>query len=407
MKDVIADLRDLLGRLPAGSEIARRMSDAGVAAGDLITLGDLARIPVLKKENLPALQREPGAVDAFLPFGGLRKSARIFYSPAGIFDYESRDSGHWRSAQVIGAARIGPGDVVLNTFSYHMTPAARMFDDSAIAAGASVVPSGPGQIPMQLDIMRRLGVTAFVGLPSFLNMLIEAAQEQGLDWKTEFRLSRAIVGAEPISAAARRRFEEEFGIEVFTIYGTADIGIIGYECERHQGWHVDDDMIVQICDPDSGQPLGAGEVGEVVVSLAREHYPLVRFATGDLSRMEVGPDSRPCACGRHGMRLTGILGRANQTVKVRGMFVYPVFAGEIARAHDWIEAVRIRVERAGENDVMRILVLPKSGAPVPSDLSSVEKTVREVTKLRGDVELADQAAFRQSDKIVEDVRKWD
>ncbi|WP_194726082.1 phenylacetate--CoA ligase family protein [Noviherbaspirillum malthae] len=403
MTDLIAQVRRLLERLPADSEVAKRMQRAGIQPADINALDDLARIPILKKEDLPLLQRQEGALARALPFGGLASASRVFYSPAGIFDFEARQGRHWRADQAVRAARIGAGDILLNTFSYHMTPAARMFEDSAIAAGAVVVPSGPGQIPIQLDIMRRLGVTAFVGLPSFLNMLIDAAIAQGLDWKKEFRLTRAIVGAEPISVSARRRFEQDFGIELFTVYGTADLGIVGYECESHDGWHVDDDLIVQICEPDSGIPLGNAEIGEVVATLAREFYPLVRFATGDLSRIE----SARCACGRPGIRLMGVLGRTNQTVKVRGMFVYPAFAQQIAQAHDWVASVRIRVEREGESDRMRVLVLPKAGAAVPADLSTLEESVRGVTKLRGNVEVVEEAIFRQSDKVIEDVRKWD
>ncbi|WP_151638198.1 phenylacetate--CoA ligase family protein [Noviherbaspirillum aerium] len=403
MTDLIAQVRRLLERLPADSEVAKRMQRAGIQPADINALDDLARIPILKKEDLPLLQRQESALARALPFGGLASASRVFYSPAGIFDFEARQGRHWRADQAVRAARIGAGDILLNTFSYHMTPAARMFEDSAIAAGAVVVPSGPGQIPIQLDIMRRLGVTAFVGLPSFLNMLIDAAIAQGLDWKKEFRLTRAIVGAEPISVSARRRFEQDFGIELFTVYGTADLGIVGYECESHDGWHVDDDLIVQICEPDSGIPLGNAEIGEVVATLAREFYPLVRFATGDLSRIE----SARCACGRPGIRLMGVLGRTNQTVKVRGMFVYPAFAQQIAQAHDWVASVRIRVEREGESDRMRVLVLPKAGAAVPADLSTLEESVRGVTKLRGNVEVVEEAIFRQSDKVIEDVRKWD
>lgn len=403
MTDPIARVRRLLERLPADSEVAKRMHRAGVRLVDINALDDLGRIPVLKKEDLPVLQRQDGALTRALPFGGLASATRVFYSPAGIFDFEAREGRHWRADQAVQAAQIGAGDILLNTFSYHMTPGARMFEDSAIAAGAVVVPSGPGQIPMQLDIMRRLGVTAFVGLPSFLSMLIDGAVERGLDWKKEFRLTRAIVGAEPISESARNRFEQDFGIEVFNIYGTADLGIVGYECESHDGWHLGEDLIAQICEPDTGVPLGHGEIGEVVATLAREFYPLVRFATGDLSRIEYAP----CACGRPGIRLMGMLGRTNQTVKVRGMFVYPAFAQQIAQAHDWIASVRFRVEREGEIDLMRVLVLPKAGAAVPDDLYALEESVRSVTKLRGNVEVVEKAIFRQSDKVIEDVRKWD
>jgi phenylacetate-CoA ligase len=400
MNQLVGDLRRLIERLPASSEIAGRMKRAEVSAGDLNSLADLGRIPVLKKEQLPALQRQANGLGSLLPFGGMAAAGRIYYSPFGVLDFEPRTGGHWRAERAVEAAGVGAGDVLINTFSYHMTPAARMLDDSAIAAGATVVPSGPGQIPMQLDIMRRVGVTTFVGLPSFLGMLIDAALEQGLDWKKEFRLSRAIVGGEPITAAARRRFEQDFGIEVFSVYGTADIGIIGYECSEHNGWHVDDDVIVQTCDPESGLP--GGNVGEVVVTLVREFYPLVRFAIGDLSRLEAAP----CACGRSGVRLMGLLGRANQTVKVRGMFIYPGFAAEIAAAHDWIETVRILIEHHSGQDRMRILVLPKSGLAAPANLKAVEDTVRAVTRLRGDVELVNQTTFRLCDKTVEDIRTW-
>ena len=403
MSEPMRRLRELLARLPEASEIAQRVRAAGVAAESLRDPADLARIPVLKKEALPALHRQPGALEALLPLGGLAAASRVFYSPAGIFDFEAREGAHWRSLEALRAAGIGPGDLVLNTFSYHLTPAARLADEGAIALGACVVPAGPGQIPIQLDLMRRLGITVYVGLPSFLGMLIDAAGEQKIDWKRDLRVRKAIVGAEPIAASARQRFEQQFGIEVFTIYGSADVGMIGYECDRHDGWHLDAALIVQICDPATGAPLAEGELGEVVITVPRDFYPLVRFALGDLSRLR----EEPCACGRPGPRLADVLGRANQAVKVRGMFVYPGFVHDIARAHAWIEAVRLRIERDGDSDLMGVLVLPKAGAGAPADLSPVEKTVREVTKLRGDVKLVDAATFRASDKLIEDLRRWD
>ncbi len=401
MTDPMSTVRRLFERLPPSSEIGGRLLAAGLAPSDVRTQDDLARIAVLRKEDLPALQRQPGGLGSLLPFGGISRAGRIFYSPGGILDFEERGAkDYWRSAQGLEAAGIGAGDVVLNTFSHHMTPAARFMEEAALAAGASVVPAGPGQIRMQLDILRRLGVTAYVGLPSFLSLLADAAREQQLDWRADLRLTKALVGAEPISASARERFAR-LGIAVFDFYGTADAGMVGYECDRHQGWHVNEGIIVQVCDPDDGRPLPDGEAGEAVLTLPREFYPLVRFATGDLSRLE----RAPCACGRPGTRLMGVLGRVNEAVKVRGLFVYPSFAAQIARAHDWIEAVRLRVERAGENDSLRILLLPKAGVAPPADLSPVSATVREVCKLRGELEIVDAVAFRVSGTLIEDARK--
>lgn len=396
-------LRELLARLPEDSEIARRLRDAGVAREAIREPADLARIPVLGKESLPALQREPDALQALLPLGGLAAASRVFCSPAGILDFEAREGEHWRSREALCAAGVGRGDVVLITFSYHLTPAARLAEEGAIALGACVIPAGPGQIPVQLDLMRRLGVTVYVGLPSFLGMLTAAAAEKGIDWQRDLRVRKAVVGAEPLAAGARTRLEREFGIEVFTLYGSADVGTIGYECERHDGWHVDEALIAQICDPATGVPLPEGETGEVVVTLPREFYPLVRFGLGDLSRLR----EEPCACGRPGPRLAGVLGRANQAVKVRGQFVYPAFAHDIAGAHEWVQAVRLRIERSGDADRMGVLVLPRTGARVPADLGPLERTVREVTKLRGDIEIVDEARFRSSDKVIQDLRHWD
>jgi phenylacetate-CoA ligase len=399
----IGPIRALLESLPEDSEIIERMKRAGVEPSEITSREALARIPVLRKDALAALQDRASDYAAVLPGHGLGGAARIFVSPGFILDFEARSDNYWLGEDVLRAAGVGPGDVILNTFSYHMTTAARMFEEAALLLGATVVPTGPGQIEQQLEIMRRVAATCYIGLPSFLSMLIDKAEAAGLEWRREFAIRTAVVTAEPISASARRRFETEYGIDVYATYGTSDVGLVGYECDRHEGWHVNDNALIEICDPDSSAPLPTGETGEVVISLARSFYPMVRLATGDLSAFL----TEPCACGRPSQRLAGFLGRSNQATKVRGMFVYPSFAREIAAAHDWIAGVRFEVRRDGETDIFDVLVHPTADGAARADVAAVEATVRAVTKLRGTIRLVEAEAFNASDAIIDDKRSWD
>lgn len=355
-------------------EIRRRLDAAGIDPGTIETVADLSDIPVLAKDDLPDLQ----ASDP--PFGGMlavpvAELRRIYASPGGISDPEGREEDFWRMAPALWAAGFRPGHVVLNTLSYHLTPGGHMLDAGLRAVGCVVVPGGVGESVQQVAVARRTGVTGYVGTPQFLETLVERATETDDGHPFE----RALVTGGPLFPAVRARLENECGIEVFQAYGTADAGILGYECETRQGWHVSPRVVLDIVEPSTGRSCEEGETGEVVVTNANYAYPLVRFGTGDLSAF----DHSPCACGRTTPRLVGFLGRVGEGVKVRGMFVHPRQLGAVLSREAGVERFQGIVSTDGRDDVLTILVESAGEEP---DTEELARAVRESTKVRAIVE---------------------
>jgi phenylacetate-CoA ligase len=367
----------------------RRFETAGINPEAVRSVADLAGLPVLHKEQLVTAQQ------SCVPFGGLLGArvadlARIFMSPGPIYDPQGAGPDHWRFGRALQAAGFGPGDLAVNCFSYHLSPAGFMFDEAARACGAGVVPAGIGQQDLQIRLMQDLPVTAYIGLPSYLAALLEKAGGP-------LGLRKAMLAAEMLPESLRRRFEA-MGIATYQCYGTADLGLIAYECISRAGLHVDESVIVEILDPVTGAPLPAGEVGEVVVTVLSETYPLIRFGTGDLA----GLMAEPCGCGMKGPRLKGILGRAGEAVKVRGMFVHP---GQIAQAvarFPGVERWRAEVTRGGHLD--RLTVVLQAGPELDLDLAAVAEAVRESTRLRAEVVRGEVA---EGARRLEDKRTWD
>jgi phenylacetate-CoA ligase len=289
--------------------LRERLSAAGLSGSDLLSPEALVRLPVMRKEELGQIQAAQGR-----PFGGLLGEpvsdlARIFLSPGEIYDPEGARPDFWRFGTALAAAGFGRGDVVINCFNYHLSPAGFMFDAAARSLGCVVIPGGVGQQEMQVRVIQETGAVGFVGLPSYLLSLLERG--------SPLPLRKAFVSAEPLPPTLRAKLQG-YRVEAYQGYGTADLGLIAHECECRQGMHLDESLIVEICDPE-GRPVPLGEVGEVVVTLLDRTYPLVRFGTGDLSAFV----DEPCGCGRPSVRMKGWMGRANDVVKVRGMFVYP------------------------------------------------------------------------------------
>ncbi|NSL53053.1 phenylacetate--CoA ligase family protein [Calidifontibacillus erzurumensis] len=287
-----------------------RMIRSNLEPNDIKTKEDLSKLPILKKENLPILQQDD------LPFGGLatipiQQMARVFMSPGPIYDPQTSEDDFWRFAEALKTAGFHENDVVQNTFSYHLSPAGFIFDSALRKLGATVIPAGVGNRELQVQIMKDLGVTGYVGTPSFLAILLDAAEEKGWKVGSEIKLSKAFFTAEKFTTELRQRFTD-YGIDVYEGYGTADCGLIAYEDKQGEGLKVTETAIVQICDPHTGEVLSDEGEGEVVVTLFDQHYPLIRFGTGDLSSW---------IKGKVGERLTGVLGRVSDGVKVKGMFV--------------------------------------------------------------------------------------
>jgi phenylacetate-CoA ligase len=360
----------------------------------------LARLPLTRKSDLIELQRQDPPFGGFaaVPVSALR---RIFVSPGPIYELEGRRPDFARFARAMYAAGFRAGDLVHNTFSYHLTPAGAMVESAAEALGCPVIPAGVGQTDQQLRTIADLKPVGYVGTPSFLKILLDRAADEGIDVSS---LTKALVGAEALPASLRAELRGR-GLRVLQCYGTADLGIVSYESigpdgEVCPGMVLDEGIILELVTPGSGEPVTPGETGEVVVTTLTPEYPLIRFATGDLSAILPGPSP----CGRTNSRIRGWLGRADQTTKVRGMFVHPEQVSDIQRRHKSIVRARLVVERTASTDEMTLLV--EMGEPA-EDAAQIAETVQAVTKLRGRVSRVPDGSLPADGKLVEDRRKFD
>ncbi len=377
---------------------AYRQLLGGVHPEDVVDRRSLAELPLTRKSELIELQRRSP------PFGGLTAAPisalrRVFVSPGPIYEPEGRRPDYWRFARALFAAGFRAGDLVHNTFSYHLTPAGAMVESGAEALGCPVIPAGTGQTEQQLRTIADLRPVGYIGTPSFLKVLLDRAASEGGDVSS---LKKALVGAEALPSALRAEFRSR-GLGVLQCYGTADIGIIAYESMTAQGelcdgMVVDEGIILELVLPGTGEPVPPGEVGEVVVTTLTPEYPLIRFATGDLSAMLPGPSP----CGRTNHRIKGWLGRADQTTKVRGMFVHPEQVAEIMRRHKSIIRARLVVEQPRSTDEMTLLA--ELGEPA-EDLGKIAETLQAVTKLRGTVSRVPEDSLPADGKLIEDRRQ--
>jgi len=393
----------LMARLPglvahavqAAPGWARRL--AGVDPRAVSSRKALAALPVLRKSDLKALQQ------ADPPFGGLTtvppgRMGHLYMSPGPIFDPEGARDDPWRSARALWAAGIRPGHVIQNCFGYHLTPGAWMVDLAARRLGCAVIPAGTGQTEQQIEVIRALRPDAYVGTPSFLRIIVEKARETGADISN---LKRALVAAEALPPSLRAWFRTQGIDTVLQWYGTADVGLIAYESEALEGMILDEDLILEIVRPGTGEPVADGEVGEVVVTSFNPDYPMLRFGTGDLSAVMSGPSP----CGRTNVRIRGWLGRADQTTKVRGMFVHPGQVADIAKRHPEIRRARLVVSGEMASDAMT-LRCEVDGAP-EGLAARIADSVRDLTKLRSEVELVPPGSLPNDGKVIEDARRYD
>lgn len=378
------------------SALADRLGQAGLGADDLTGVDALDRIPVLTKDDLLDLQaKDP-------PFGGLlapgTRVRRIFQSPGPLYEPEPDIPDAWRFAPALEAAGFSDTDVVLNCFGYHLSPAGVMFEEAARVLGCQVVPAGIGSQDLQLRACRDLSVTAYVGLPSYLKALLEKAEQEegGEGGAAPLRLQRAIVSAEPLPPSLRSWLEDRVPV-VRQLYGTAEGGNLGYECEQANGLHVPSDALVEVCGLDDGQPRFDGGEGQVVVTLFHPHFPLVRFGTGDLSAFAPGD----CPCGRPTPRLVGWLGRVGEAVKVRGMFLHPRQVAQVMSRHATVSAFRFLIDRVDHRDVLRCEIV----TPDDQAAAAVREGIR--SGLRFDVEVTVVPELEPGSPAVVDLRTWD
>jgi phenylacetate-CoA ligase len=393
----------LMARLPGLIEHAQRDAPgwarrlSGVDPRAVSSRKALALLPVLRKGDLKDLQQ------ADPPFGGLTATppgrlGRLFMSPGPIFDPEGARPDPWRVARALWAAGIRPGHVLQNCFGYHLTPGAWMVDGGARHLGCAVIPAGVGQTEQQIDVIRTLRPDAYCGTPSFLRIIVERARELGADISN---LKRALVAAEALPPSLRAWLRGEGVGTVLQWYGTADLGLVAYESAALDGMILEEELILEIVRPGTGEPVADGEVGEVVVTSFSPDYPMVRFGTGDLSAVMSGRSP----CGRTNVRIRGWLGRADQTTKVRGMFVHPAQVAEIVRRHP--EVVRARLVVSGEmaNDAMTLRG-EVDGAP-EGLAARIAESVRDVTKLRAEVDLVPRGTLPNDGRVIEDARRYD
>ncbi|MGH6942661.1 MAG: phenylacetate--CoA ligase family protein [Geminicoccaceae bacterium] len=370
---------------------------AGVDPDRVDSFAALGALPVLRKSALPQKQSERP------PLGGfnatpLERLAKLFASPGPICDPEGSRADYWRFARALYAAGLRAGDLVHNTFAYHLTPAGSMVESGARALGCPVIPAGTGQTEQQVRVIERLRPKAYVGTPSFLKVLLERGRSEGLDLSS---LRKAVVSGEAFPKALAEELRNQFGIDAYQCYATADLGLIAYETPARDGLVVDEGVVVEIVRPGTGDPLEVGEVGEVVVTAFNEDYPLIRFATGDLSAMLGGQS----ACGRTNRRLRGWLGRADQTTKVKGMFVHPQQIAEVVGRHPEVGKARLVVER--EDDVDRMILKCEAKGRPEGLVAAVESSLRAVTGLRGEVVLVAPGELANDGKVIDDRRVLD
>lgn len=388
--DLAKDLPGLVARAQALPGNTERLRD--VSADSVTSVVALAELPVLRKSELADHQ------SAAPPFGGLTTRDAgafnlLFQSPGPIYEPGMVQGDWWRLGRFLHAAGVGEGDIVQNCFGYHLTPAGHIFESGARAVGASVIPAGTGQTELQVQAAAALAATVYAGTPDYLKVILEKADEIGVSLAFE----KAVVSGGALFPSLRDWYGER-GIACLQCYATADLGLIAYESPAIEGMIVDEGAIVEIVTPGTGDPVPMGEVGEVVVTILNADYPLVRFATGDLSA--VLPGESPC--GRTNMRIKGWMGRADQTTKIKGMFVRPEQVAVLVARAPGVERARVIAAREGEADAMTVRV---EGDDI--DVAVVAETVREVLKLGGDVEVVAKGDLPRDGVVIEDTRSYD
>ncbi|MEM6587423.1 MAG: phenylacetate--CoA ligase family protein [Pseudomonadota bacterium] len=386
--DLAKALPQQIARAQALAGYAGRLD--GVEAAAVVDMAALAHLPVLRKSDLGEAQKTDG------PLGGLTTHpahafAHVFQSPGPIYEPGGIGQDWWRMGRFLHACGIGAGDIVQNCFGYHLTPAGMIFESGARAVGAAVLPAGTGQTELQARAAADIGVTAYAGTPDYLKVILDKADEMGLS----LSISKAAVSGGALFPSLRQEYADR-GISCLQCYATADLGNIAYESAAMEGMIVDEGVIVEIVTPGTGDPVAPGQVGEVVVTTLNPDYPLVRFATGDMSAVLEGESP----CGRTNMRIKGWMGRADQTTKIKGMFVRPEQVADLVKRHDDVVRARVVASREGEMDVMRVQI---EGTGAGEDY---EASVVDVLKLKGEVEVVTPGSLPNDGLVIEDQREY-
>ena len=374
------------------AQIARVAANPGSCLTDadqVTTLADLPKLPVLRKSDLTAWQKDKP------PFGGMvvTNASHVFQSPGPIYEPGGNSHDWWRFGRFLSACGIGADDIIQNCFGYHLTPAGTMFENGARAVGATVLPAGTGQTELQAQAAHDIGCTAYAGTPDYLKVILEKADEMGLPLK----FTKAAVSGGALFPSLRNYYADR-GITCLQCYATADLGHIAYETVLGEGMIVDEGVIVEIVTPGTGDPVPVGDVGEVVVTSLNPDYPLIRFATGDLSAVMVGQSP----CGRTNMRIKGWMGRADQTTKIKGMFVRPEQVAALVAKHSGMTRARVIADREGATDVMSVQC---EGTGL--DQAAIAETLPAILKLKGRVEVVVDNTIPRDGIVIEDRRTYE
>ena len=359
------------------------------AAREVTSVAELVKLPVLRKSDLSGWQKQRP------PFGGINVSnaAHYFQSPGPIYEPGGVSADWWRMGRFLHASGVGKGDIVQNCFSYHLVPAGMMFENGARAVGAAVLPAGTGQTELQVRAAKDIGCTAYAGTPDYLKIILDRADEMG----EALAITKAVVGGGALFPSLRQLYTDR-GITTRQCYATADLGNIAYESDAVDGMIIDEGVIVEIVRPGTGDPVPHGEVGEVVVTSLNPDYPLIRFATGDMSAIMEGVSP----CGRTNLRIKGWMGRADQTAKIKGMFVRPEQIAAFVAHHEEVSRARVIASREGEMDVMTVQIETRASNP-----KLYEGTILDTLKLRGKVELVPPGTLPNDGKVIEDLRSYE
>lgn len=391
-REQFARLGDVIARATTAPGWSKHLS--GIDAKSVSSRAALAKIPVLRKSDIAVLQKENP------PFGGLNviapnKARRLLMSPGPIFEPEGEGTDWWGSARALYAAGFRSGDIVHNSFSYHLTPGAIIMESGARALGCAVIPGGVGNTEQQLDAIAQYKPSGYAGTPDFLKILLDTGNKTGKDASS---IKRGLVSGAALPSSLREELGNR-GITVLQCYATAELGVISYESEAREGMIVNENMIVEIVRPGTNDPVPDGEVGEVVVTSFNPDYPMIRLGTGDLSALMTGVSP----CGRTNARIRGWMGRADQTAKVKGMFVHPKQIADIAARHPQLKRLRLVVDRDAEQDTMTLLA--ECAPSDPALETAIAETLHSVTKLKGSVKLIAPGTLPNDGKLIADERK--
>ena len=391
-------IRELMtGEWQKAAGFVTRLAEAGVTPEELKTADDIRKFPILRKSEMTGIQ------SADPPFGSLitvspGQLRRIYSSPGPIYVPDGRLQSYYRWERAFAACGITGGDIVLNCFNYHLTPAGAMFEEAAGNLGCAVIPAGIGNTEIQVKEAAHFKANVYVGLPSYLTVLIEKAAKVGMT----MALEKAFVIAEKLPESLRTGFQNNHGIKVRQGYGTAEVGAIAYECEEGNGMHFDPSVLLEILDPETAEPVKPGETGEVIVTVINPVNTLLRFATGDLSSAVYDE----CPCGRKSPRLTGILGRVDQVIKVRGLFVHPGQLAEVISGFAEVDRFRAVITRERAMDDLTVEV--ESSLSLPANtLKDFGKRLKDVLKLSLEVVQVKSGTIPENAEPLDDRRKWD